>query len=115
MGKEITNNRNIVPHHSYTLENIDTLTAKQILCRSVTDVLSYLGGSIKQDVTWQLNQKGIFLNSEEFNVKRFEHVLRELFGDNADVMLDLIYCKLNHRISQLTPVSNLTKIKPNLS
>lgn len=96
-----------MPYDSYSQGNVATLTTKQILCRSITDVLSYLGDSTMQEVIWQLNQKGISLNSEEFNIKQFEDALRELFGDGADVMLDLIYYKLNNRLSQLVAVPKL--------
>ncbi len=58
-----------------------------------TKVLSSLGEPTMQALYWELSTQGVSTNPEEFDIKKFDHEMKKIFGDGANVFMEEIYAR----------------------
>ncbi|MGI0014538.1 MAG: hypothetical protein ACREBU_14020 [Nitrososphaera sp.] len=62
-----------------------------------TNVLSSLGEPTMQALYWELSTQGVSTNPEEFDIKKFDHEMKKIFGDGANVFMDEIYARFKEK------------------
>ena len=73
------------------------MTVAQDLVAITRNVLSSLGEPAMQALFWELNSQGISTNPEEFDIIKFEQVLKKIFGDGSKLFMDAIYIQLSNK------------------
>ena len=72
--------------------------SKQLLLREVLDETIYsLGGPIHKTITWHMNNKGLFSDSQSIDLNAFYLNLKELVGPGADMIMEEAWQKLRKR------------------
>ncbi|MGI0036729.1 MAG: hypothetical protein ACRD99_00035 [Nitrososphaera sp.] len=72
--------------------------SNQLLLRQALDETIYsLGGPIHKTITWHMNNKGLFSDSQNIDLRSFYVNLKELVGPGADMIMEEAWQKLRKR------------------
>ena len=72
--------------------------ANQLLLRQALDeTMHSLGGPIYKTITWHMNSRGLFSDSQSIDLPAFYLNLKELVGPGADMIMEEAWQKLKKR------------------
>lgn len=70
----------------------------QTILRQAIDAAMYsLGGPIHKTITWHMNNRGIFSDSNKIDIDFFYSNLQELLGPGADLIMEETWEQLHKR------------------
>jgi hypothetical protein len=73
--------------------------SKQLLLREVLDeTIHDLGGPIHKTITWHMNQRGLYSDSQSIDLKAFYANLKELVGPGADMIMEDAWQRLRKKL-----------------
>ncbi|MEW6604682.1 MAG: hypothetical protein AB1351_08350 [Thermoproteota archaeon] len=67
------------------------MNANRALWKSVEEALNSLGRPTMKTLTWQLSENGVSMAPDNFDVNKFDKVLKEFLGEGSEVILNMIY------------------------
>lgn len=65
-----------------------------LLRRSIDETIHSLGGPIYKTITWHMNSKGLFSESNTIDIRAFYNNLKELVGPGADMIMEEAWQKV---------------------
>ena len=65
-----------------------------LLQQALDEAIYSLGGPIYKTITWHMNNKGLFTDSQSLDLKAFYINLRELVGPGADMIMEDTWQKI---------------------
>jgi hypothetical protein len=69
--------------------------SSQLLLRKALDeTIRSLGGPISKTIMWHMNNRGVFSDSKDIDIKAFYSNLKELIGPGADMIMDEVWQKI---------------------
>jgi hypothetical protein len=69
--------------------------SNQLLLRqALDDTMHSLGGPIYKTITWHMNSKGLFSDSQNIDLLAFYQNLKELVGPGADMIMEEAWQKI---------------------
>lgn len=88
-----------------------------LLQQALDETINSLGGPIYKTITWHMNSKGLFTDSQNLDLKAFYINLRELIGPGADMIMEDTWQWLKKRqgpraandASRTTPLERIQK------
>ena len=85
--------------------------SNQVLLRQALDETIYsLGGPIYKTITWHMNNKGLFSDSQNIDLRAFYVNLKELVGPGADMIMEEAWQKLRKRSTTHVDTGNGTPL-----
>lgn len=76
------------------------MTVIMDLAMITTKVLSSLGEPTMKALFWELGAHGVSVNTEEFDIRKFDLEMKKIFGDGANVFMEEIYTQFKGHIKE---------------
>lgn len=66
------------------------MNSQEVLLRCARDALSTLGEPTMQSLVWHLNNAGVQMTLDAFDIRKLYSALEDLVGGGADIIMDIV-------------------------
>ena len=66
------------------------MNPREVLLKCTQDALLALGEPTMQSLVWHLNNAGVQVVPENFDIRRFYAALKDMMGGGADIIMDIV-------------------------
>lgn len=67
---------------------------QELVWKCANKALSALGEPTMQSIVWHMNNAGVPMSPEDFDVRKFDAALKVLMGEGANIVMDLVAQKM---------------------